>query len=294
MSGDELQEVFARTLRGDYNDDQPWEAVRELRYIGTRDVLDIAAGWCHSADPLMRARGADVIAQLGKTGDHPSNNFPQEAFAVIAELVRRETEIRPLSAGIFALGQLDNSGAVPLVARYQAHPDPRVRYAVTRTLGSYPSDADSVAALLKLTADDDPDVRDWATFGLGVLGDADTPEIREALAARLLDTNQDAREEAVVALAKRHDRQTLPALMELLEGPDASSRVIEAASLMLGMVQDEPELKPHQYREMLKERFTWPCPRCGRPFTESKRDLTYSSQCQKCGLDLWSEPGRRL
>ena len=255
MSGDELQELFARTLSGDYDDDQPWEAVRDLHRLGTREVFDIAAEWCHSADPLMRARGADVIAQLGKTADHPSNNFPQEAFAVIAELVRTETEIRPLSSGIFALGHLDNPGAVPLAARYQAHPDSGVRYAVTCTLGSYPSDADSVAALLNLTSDGDPDVRDWATFGLGVLGDADTPEIRDALAARLSDTNQDAREEAVVALAKRYDRRTLPSLMKLLKGPNPSSRVIEAASLMLGMEQDEPELEPNHYMQMLKQRF---------------------------------------
>jgi HEAT repeat protein len=56
--------------------------------------------------------------------------------------------------------------------------------------------------LAKLTADEDEEVRDWATFGLGVLGDIDTVEIREALAARLSDANDDAREEAVVGLAK--------------------------------------------------------------------------------------------
>jgi endogenous inhibitor of DNA gyrase (YacG/DUF329 family) len=36
---------------------------------------------------------------------------------------------------------------------------------------------------------------------------------------------------------------------------------------------------------------SWPCPRCGRPFTEPKRDLTYSQRCHHCGLGLWKEPG---
>lgn len=255
MSSQELQELFARTVSSDYDDDQRWEAVRQLHRLGTRDVLEIAAEWCHSADPLMRARGADVIAQLGKTAEHPSNNFPQESFAVIEELVRMETEIRPLSSGIFALGHLDNAGAVALATRYQAHPDFAVRYAVTCTLGSYPNDAESIAGLLKLTADPDPDVRDWATFGLGVLGDANTPEIRDALATRLLDTNQDAREEALVGLAKRQDRRTVPFLLDWLKKPDPGSRVIEAASLMLAMEQDEPELEPSQYIRILEERF---------------------------------------
>jgi endogenous inhibitor of DNA gyrase (YacG/DUF329 family) len=34
----------------------------------------------------------------------------------------------------------------------------------------------------------------------------------------------------------------------------------------------------------------WPCPRCGKPYTEPKRDLTYSEQCQHCGLGLWKDP----
>jgi HEAT repeat protein len=49
------------------------------------------------------------------------------------------------------------------------------------------------------------DVRDWATFGVGVLGDQDSIELRESLRRRLNDSNTDAREEAVVGLAKRND-----------------------------------------------------------------------------------------
>ena len=35
----------------------------------------------------------------------------------------------------------------------------------------------------------------------------------------------------------------------------------------------------------------WPCPRCGKPFTQPKRDLTFSKQCWHCGLALWKDPG---
>ncbi|MGC2657907.1 MAG: hypothetical protein WA324_08000 [Bryobacteraceae bacterium] len=81
MSSEELQQLFARTLSGDYDDDQPWNAVRELR-LGTRDVLEIAAEWCHSADPLIRARGADVIADQSRrswrTFRRGSGRFPRQ------------------------------------------------------------------------------------------------------------------------------------------------------------------------------------------------------------------------
>lgn len=255
MSVGELQQLFAQTLCGDYNDDQPWNAVRELRHRGTREVFDIASDWCRSADPLKRARGIDVIAQLGKTAEHPSNSYPEAALLAASELVQSEVEVRPLSSGIFALGHLDNVSAVPLITKHQTHPNAEVRHAVACALASYPNDSESIKALLRLTADADPDVRNWAAFGLGVIGDTDTPEIRDALAVRLSDENQDAREEAVVALAKRHDRRTLPSLMELLKGSDPNSRAFEAASLMLGMELDEPELNPNQYMEMLKKRF---------------------------------------
>ena len=35
----------------------------------------------------------------------------------------------------------------------------------------------------------------------------------------------------------------------------------------------------------------WPCPRCGKPFAQPKRDLTFSKQYWHCGLALWKDPG---
>ena len=36
----QIDELFAQTLRGDYDDDGPWEAVGKLRNLGTRQVYD--------------------------------------------------------------------------------------------------------------------------------------------------------------------------------------------------------------------------------------------------------------
>lgn len=256
MSAEDIQQLFARALQGDYDDHAPWDAVSELHKIGTREVFDIAAEWCEGRDPLRRARGADVIAQLGKTVEHRSNNFPVEAFGVISRMLERETEIRPLASAIFALGHLDDPSAVPLILKHATHPNADIRFAVAFALGPYANDPRAIQVLLKLTANQDEDVRDWATFGLGVLGNADTVEIRKALVARLSDPNEDAREEAIVALTKRHDRRALPCLIQMLKQPEPSTRVFEAASLMLGMGQDEPELKAAEYITALENRFS--------------------------------------
>jgi HEAT repeat protein len=104
--------------------------------------------------------------------------------------------------------------------------------------------------------DADADVRDWATFGLGVLGDQDSSEIREALSRRLNDEDVDAREEALVGLAKRHDTRIVPNLIDALAESDISYRVVEAAHMLLGFDRDQEEWSGQDYARALQEKFS--------------------------------------
>lgn len=256
MAAREIDELFAQALSGDYEDDAPWEAVHALRSIGTRQVFERAADLCKSNDSLSRARGADVLGQLGKRADHRSNTFPEESYSVITELVQRETEPQPLAAGIAALGHLDNPLAVPLITSFSSHPSPEVRFDVAFALGCFPNDPLSAKTLLGLTQDTDEDVRDWATFGLGVLGNTDSDEIREALVRRLTDSDEDVREEAMVGLGKRKDQRVLSTLLVALERPDTTFRVIETAYQMLGMDNEREGWKGTDYAAALRQRFS--------------------------------------
>lgn len=211
MSSPEIDELFAQTLVGDYDDELPWEAVNALRRIGSREVFNRAIAWCKSGNPLERARGADVLAQLGKTMEHQTNNFPEESYIAVSQMLQLENEIQPLSSAIHALGHLDNPAGIPLIVSYQQHPEAEIRFAVACALGAYANDPEAVQALIALTRDADDNVRDWAVFGLGNLGDADSTEIRDALFARLNDSNEEVRDEAMVGLAKRKDTRVLPA-----------------------------------------------------------------------------------
>jgi HEAT repeat protein len=197
-----------------------------------------------------------VLGQLGKTADHGSNTFPDESYSVITELVQRETESQPLAAGIAALGHLDNPLAVPLITNFSSHPNPEVRFDVAFALGCFPNDRLSAKTLLELTQDTDEDVRDWATFGLGVLGNTDCDEIREALVQRLTDSDEDVREEAMVGLGKRKDQRALSTLLIALERPDTTLRVIESAYQMLGMDVERAGWKGTDYAAALRQRFS--------------------------------------
>jgi HEAT repeat protein len=255
MTSESINELFARTLVGDYEDDAPWHAVHELRRIGSREVFDKAAEWCRSRDPLIRARGIDVLAQIGKTADHPSNSFRDKSFSVVSAVLRDEEEIQPLDSAIAALGHLDNEAAIPLIIGYKSHPDSNIRFSVACSLGSFANDPRSAECLLSLMKDDDEDVRDWATFGLGVQGDMDSVEIRDALFERLSDPNEDVRGEAMAGLGKRRDRRVLPFLVGALGDSAVSRPVIEAACEMLDMEVDREDWSPGDYVSALRERF---------------------------------------
>jgi HEAT repeat protein len=256
MGPEQIAELFAQTLTGDYDDESPWAAVHELRREGSREVFNRAAEWCNSDNPFKRARGADVLAQLGRTADQHINNFPDESFSIVSTLVRREKDALPLLAEIHALGHIGNPSAVPLIIEHRLHSSADVRLAVAQALGHFANDPRAVDALLALMRDPDEHVRDWATFSLGVLGDLDTNEIRDALFQRLADPDTDVVEESLVGLSKRKDQRALHSLIAELNKPGISDRVKEAAELFLGEHEQSASWSPVDYAAALKKHFT--------------------------------------
>jgi len=261
MNSAEIDALFAQTLVGDIDADEPWEAVRQLRENGNREIFDRASAWCESDDPIKRARGADVLCQLlRKTRVQGigqwENIFRDEAYAPITRMLENEQNPIVLRSAIFALGHLCNPEGIPLVLRHQDHQDKEVRFAVACALGSFANDARSVATLVKLTRDSDADVRDWAVFGLGVIGDADTPEIREALVRCLGDANEDVAEEAACGLGKRHDQRVIPKLLAMLDDSELSPRAQETVASLLGLDwADLDKWTPTECRAALADKF---------------------------------------
>jgi HEAT repeat protein len=95
-----------------------------------------------------------------------------------------------------------------------------------------------VRALIVLSGDADPTVRDWATFALGVQIERDSTEVRDALAVRLADEDVNTRDEAIRGLAVRGDTRAVePAL-----SADASPAIEEAIQLLADATGD-PRLR---------------------------------------------------
>jgi hypothetical protein len=261
MTSSDIEQLFDRTLLGDYDDDGAWDAVSALHGHGNLEIFDIAAGWLKAKEPLKRARAAAILAQLREpvseadTLQQPKWLLREKAFALVVGMLASEEEPMVLGDGIMALGHIYNEAGIPVIVRYRDHPVQDVRFSVACALGSFPNDPLAVSTLIQLAGDEDPDVRDWSVFGLGVQGDADSPEIRDALVQCLSDPDQDVREEAAVGLGKRQDLRVLPTLATMLDMPVLKERVAEAAVALLGLREDPPDWRAEDYRRALKERF---------------------------------------
>jgi HEAT repeat protein len=236
-----LERATAEAAAGPARDsDAFWTTVAEaVRAVPVDEVLAVSITFCRADAVPMRATGAALAAELGNLGP----DLAGEALEQLQSLLAREDVpdvIRIALHGV-ALGGLPDG--VWLALPFAGHDEARVRLDATHALYSCagePASPEAIAALIVLTRDDDDDVRDWATFGIGSHVGADRDDIREALAGRLEDSYLDVREEAALGLARRGDARAFEPVRVLLEADEVSALTVEAA----GFLADERLLRP--------------------------------------------------
>lgn len=183
-----------------------------------------AIAWSENQSADLRRAAADLLAQA-----HFGNpEFEEPAGVVLVRMLGREKHPETLHSLAIALGHNGHPGRIPLLVNLRAHEDNGVRSAVTYGLAGC-NDPDAVAALIELSRDADTDVRDWATFALGSQTELDNGAIRQALWARVDDTDLETQGEALVGLVRRKDSRVGQLLGRLLLEPTVSYRVVEAA-----------------------------------------------------------------
>jgi len=221
-----IDELISAALTAS-DEDVMWDAVGALHFRATKEVLNRAEELCRSDRVVERRLGADILGQLGV----PDRTFPKECVSILLGMLDGEEDAEVLQPILVALGHLGAVKGIEPASRYRNHPDPDVRHGVVLALTGY-DDPRAVSLLIELSRDGDAHVRDWATFGLGQQIDVDTPAIREALAARLEDTDYDTRCEAIIGLASRGDRRVIPIISRELASDCIGSLVVEAAAMI--------------------------------------------------------------
>lgn len=188
-----------------------------------------------SEDPLERAVAGLLVGSVSNGRE----NGPWRAVAleICESILRDEQDADVIWAVAHALGYQSGDRAAEMLIPLAAHGDSDVRFKVAMGLPAAfdednPDDG-IIGALILLSRDDDEDVRDWATFGLGTaLASVDTPELRIALWARAEDEHSDTRNEALAGLAFRYDADVVPRLVLELESEDPDPNAVQAASIL--------------------------------------------------------------
>jgi HEAT repeat protein len=242
-----VDELFA-LARSAQDEDAYWDAVSALHARGEKRTFDLASVLCDSFAVGERCLGADVLGQLGA---EPGTSPAESTFAVasggvlLALLEDDEEEPAVLSSAAVGLGHLRDERAIDRLVALASHPSADVRASVVHGLMGYDDDR-AVSALIQLSGDAEGPVRDWATFALGVQIDRDTAEVRDALAARLDDDNEDASAEAIRGLARRRDERALDAALAASE--DGGGPNVDEALVLLGASTGDPRLLPYLER----------------------------------------------
>jgi HEAT repeat protein len=232
------EELFQASLQGDYEDETAWDAVETLRLRGTEEVFRLASKYVKSAEPRERARGLNVLAQLG--AKRPRSERPHfDASVAIAIEHLQDTDPRVVNSAAWALAHLGDDRAVSALIPIRNNPDADVRWAVANGLNG--SDRpDAIATIIELMDDPDDNVRDWATFALGTQCSVNSPEIFDALRKRLNDRYEMARNEAVWGLAQHQDPVGIKMLIERLEADEWMTGDEMAAAEALDVRHDTP------------------------------------------------------
>jgi HEAT repeat protein len=202
------------------------EAVAVLHYRGTVLEFGIARELASDRDPVRRSLAADIMGQLG----WDETTCLEESVDVLLSLLD-DSDSGVVAHAATALGFRNHPRAIPRLLRQLSDTDADVRLGVVHGLSNH-NDRDAVAGLIRLTADDNRDVRDWATFGLGSLTDVDTPELRDALLARMSEVDDEIRGEALIGLARRRHPTALGLIRDELNCPFVGDWPIEAAELL--------------------------------------------------------------
>lgn len=213
----------------DWGSDQSWKAISEHQMCGSPEALALAHRLAKSRNSRKRALGLYIASQLRRRQRGAPFGSIEYALEDTQEMLLaglHDTSREVLYAAISGFGHRPHPLALPELIKFASHPDQQIRFEVAVALGRY-SEPDSIDALLRLAKDDSDAVRDWATFGIGSMQEADDPKVRDLLWANLQDNDENVSGEALVGLAVRKDERIIPVLLELL---DTNCRVYELSA----------------------------------------------------------------
>src|SRR4051794_30984208 len=164
LPGRSLDELVEAAVR-EWDSAAEWPPyLAALTWRGGEDVLAAATELLGRDDARARAVGAYVLGQLGI----PDRTFPDRGAELLERHAEHEDDPEVLATIASAFANLGMPYGTETLLRLRRHPDPRVREGAADALAGR-DDERVLGALVELTGDPEPAIRDWATFALGTL-----------------------------------------------------------------------------------------------------------------------------
>jgi HEAT repeat protein len=210
------------------------EAIEQLRARGSRLIAERAMRMVQSTERIERLVGIDVLNDFGAKQNFP---FREEYALILVAALDTDDELQ-LVRTISAVAKTGCDSALEPLLRLSRHRSNAVRLCVAKGLPSLTNgelvfESDPLTqVLLTLISDQDEEVRNWATFGIGSMVNVDGPTIRAALRAALVDVNGDARAEALTGLVRRRDPCSYDAVVRALTDESIGRLSVQAAAIL--------------------------------------------------------------
>jgi HEAT repeat protein len=152
-----VEQAVSRTV----DDDAYWNAIGSLQRSVPDEVWAFVAPLADDSDARLRALVPDVLRFVGGT----ARPLREQTVLLLKSMLERQQAPAVISAVATAFVDLAHPAAVDLLRPFISHPDAGVREAVVH--GLLPVAERAISELVQLSRDDDKNVRNWATFGLG-------------------------------------------------------------------------------------------------------------------------------
>lgn len=207
-----IEEAINLALTKDIdNDPDYWALVRSIQKR-LPQCLDAVATLCFLNEPRKRILATNILGQNSMQNKVVS----EKCLELLFKMIQTGPDIPVLESILHALGHYETPEVITLLMKYAHHESGVIRLAVVHCLLSNNND-EVIETMIQLSQDSDPNVRNWATFGLGSSIDKDSEEIRNALAARLHEVDNEIRWEAILGLVVRADDRMIPVFLNDLE-----------------------------------------------------------------------------
>ena len=239
-------------------------AAMEMQCRGGDDVIKYAMNLCSNKNYKLREIGAFVLGQVAI----PDRQMLLEVVNLLMSLAKREKSIRVRYTAIYSVGHRCAKGftnyeiVMSALQRATDSSIASVREAAAFSL-AYTVSPKAPPLLEKLLLDPDRDVRNWAGFAVNN-SKADSSGIRESLVKMLSDPFDEARMEAISALASRQDKRVIPTLKHEIEKDPLVLTVVEAIAdfgdpkfipileKLLSKFDDEERIIQHSIEQLKK------------------------------------------